>query len=128
MEEITLKDNVAAYRRLRLRPTRQVNVSGAATLPLIPMPGGGHSAIPIGFSPTASHWLAHPYGENATARAAAAMGTVMIVSIDSTIITSTIAEAAPDALLWQQMYVFRDQKDTLFMVRLAERSGCKVSR
>ena len=85
MEEITLRDNVAAYRRLRLRPVRQVNVSRAHVLPKIPLPGGGHSTLPFGLSPTASHWLAHPYGENATARAAAAMGTVMIVSIDSTI-------------------------------------------
>lgn len=62
----------------------------------------------------------------ATVRAAKAMKTVMIVSIDSSTLTDVLAQAEPDAILWQQMYIFGDLKDTLYMIDMAERTNCKA--
>src|SRR4051812_17327963 len=83
-DEVTLRDNVAAFRRWRLRPRMLVDVSEPSietTVLGIPV------SMPLLVAPTAFQRMCHPDGEPATARAAAAADTIMTLS--------TIATAAP---------------------------------
>ena len=66
-----LRDNLAAWDRYRLRPRVLVDVSAVDPSTTIL---GRPAALPIGIAPAALHGLAHPDGERATARAAAAAG------------------------------------------------------
>ncbi|HSN89080.1 MAG TPA: alpha-hydroxy-acid oxidizing protein, partial [Thermoanaerobaculia bacterium] len=76
-DEVTLRENRAAYDRLTLAYRVLVDVSrrdlSATVL-------GQPVAMPVLVAPTAFHRLAVPEGEIATARAAGAVGTVMILS------------------------------------------------
>lgn len=73
----SVKDNTAAYDRLRLRPRVCVNVTkvDASTECF-----GSKVAFPLGFSPAAMHKLAHKDGECGTSRAAAKFGINMLLS------------------------------------------------
>src|SRR3712207_6531044 len=87
-DERTLRDNVAAFTRHRLRPRVLVDVSAveASTAVL-----GGRVSMPVLVGPTALHGLAHPDGEQGAARAAAAAGTIFTLS---TLATSRPRECA----------------------------------
>src|SRR3954451_20966086 len=83
-DEVTLRDNVAAFRRWRLRPRMLVDVRAAA---IETTARGEPVSIPLLVAPTAFQRMAPPDGEIATARATAAAGTVMTMS--------TVATASP---------------------------------
>ena len=51
-------------------------------------------------------------GELATARAAAEVGTVYVVSMAATHSVEDVAAAAPDGARWAQMYMLRDRGRT----------------
>src|SRR5258707_435318 len=70
-DEVTLRENLAAFRRWRLRPRVLVDV---ATVDLATTLLGTPIAMPVGLAPTARQRLAHPEGERAVARAASAAG------------------------------------------------------
>ncbi|XVF25254.1 hypothetical protein REPUB_Repub13aG0197400 [Reevesia pubescens] len=74
-DEHTLKENVGAFHRITIRPRMLVEVSriNMATTVL-----GYKISAPIMIAPTGLHKLAHPEGEVATARAAAACNTIMV--------------------------------------------------
>ncbi|MFL6260156.1 MAG: alpha-hydroxy acid oxidase [Thermoanaerobaculia bacterium] len=121
-DEVTLRENRAAFDRLSLAYRVLVDVSRrdlAATVLGQPV------SMPILVAPTAFHRLATPEGERATARAAGAAGTVMILS---TLSTTPIEEvvAAASGPVWFQLYVYRDRKATEGLVRRAEAAGCRA--
>jgi isopentenyl diphosphate isomerase/L-lactate dehydrogenase-like FMN-dependent dehydrogenase len=105
-DEWTLRENVAAFERYRLRPRTLVDVSGvsAATTVL-----GSPVSMPLLVAPTALHRLAHPDGEPATARAAAAAGTIYTLSTLATSRPREVCAEAPRAPRWFQLYVLRDR-------------------
>lgn len=120
-DELTLADNVAAFRRLRLvyRVLRDLSDRTLATTVL-----GQSVSMPVLVAPTAFHRLADEEGEVATARAAAAAGTVMMLS---TLSTSTIeAVCGAGGAVWFQLYVYRDRGATRALVERAEAAGCKA--
>jgi isopentenyl diphosphate isomerase/L-lactate dehydrogenase-like FMN-dependent dehydrogenase len=65
--------------------------------------------MPVLVAPMAFHQIAHEEGELATAKGAAAAGTLMCVSTVATATPQDIAEAAPGAPRWLQIYVFQDR-------------------
>src|SRR3954454_4545268 len=73
-DEHTLRDHVAAFERWKLRPRMLVDVSGATIETNVL---GSPATRPLLISPTAFQRMPPPDGEPATARAAAAAGTVM---------------------------------------------------
>ena len=85
-DEITLRENHAAYDRipLRYRVLRDISRRTTATTVL-----GHQLSMPIIVAPTAFHKLAHPDGEVATVRAAGSAGTLMILSTLSTCLLYT---------------------------------------
>jgi 4-hydroxymandelate oxidase len=119
-DEITLRDNRAALERWKLQPRVLVDVSEVDTSTTVL---GTPVAAPILVAPVALQKLAHPEGEAATARAAAAAGTIMILSTSATMRPEPVAAAAPGSPRWFQIYVFRDRGVTQALIDEACASG-----
>jgi len=105
-DELTLRDNVAAFSRWQLQPRVLVDVSDVTTETTVL---GKKASMPLLVAPTAFQRLAHPEGELATARAAAAAGTVMCQSTLSSVTPAEVAAAAGGARLWFQLYWSTDR-------------------
>jgi isopentenyl diphosphate isomerase/L-lactate dehydrogenase-like FMN-dependent dehydrogenase len=67
--------------------------------------------------------MAHPDGELAMARGAAAAGTILTLSTLATATPSEVASAAPGAPRWYQVYVFKDRSITQALVDDAVNAG-----
>jgi isopentenyl diphosphate isomerase/L-lactate dehydrogenase-like FMN-dependent dehydrogenase len=120
-DELTLRDNVDAFRRWRLRPRLLVDVETCTTATTVL---GQDVSMPVLVAPVAFQRVAHPDGEVAMARAAMAAGTIMCLS---TITTSMPAEvAATGAPLWFQLYVFRDEGITRELIAQARDGGFRA--
>jgi 4-hydroxymandelate oxidase len=104
--EITLRDNEAAWKRLAIRPRMLVGV-GERDLGVELL--GRRRRHPILIAPTAFQRLVHRDGELATARGAAATHTIMCLSTLATTTPERMADAAPGAERWFQLYVLRDR-------------------
>ncbi|MBZ9750547.1 alpha-hydroxy-acid oxidizing protein [Deinococcus sp. HMF7604] len=121
-DALTLRENRAAYHRLRLRPRVLVDVSQIDTrtevlgLPL---------QSPIGIAPSAFHGLAHPDAELATARAAAAAGSVMTLSTFSNTSIEEVGAAAAGRL-WFQLYLCADRQLSRDVIARAEAAGARA--
>ncbi len=119
-DEVTLGDNVAAWRRWRLRPRMLAGVGEVDTSVELM---GGELAMPVLVAPVAYQRLVHEDGEAGMARAAAEAGTLMCLSTLATARPSEVAAAAPGARLWFQLYCFKDQGVTRALVDEAIESG-----
>jgi len=119
-EEITMRANVEAWQRYRLRPRvlRDMTDVQPRTTVL-----GTEIPAPILIAPTAMHRFVHHEGERATARAAARFGTVYVVSMAATTAVEDVAAVAPDAPRWAQMYVLRDRGRTRALAERARDAG-----
>ena len=105
-DERTLRENVEAFERQRLRYRVLVDVSASTTATSVL---GTELSMPVLVAPVAFQSLAHPDGEAGMGRAAAAAGTAMCVSTIATARPSEVAEAAPGGRRWFQLYCFRDR-------------------
>ncbi len=121
-DEVTLHANLAAFERVRLRPRVLVDVSSvnASTTVL-----GTSVSMPVLVAPTAYHCLACVDGECATAKAAGAANTLMVMSTLATRRLEDVAAAASGPL-WFQLYVYRDRSVSESLVRRAETAGFKA--
>jgi 4-hydroxymandelate oxidase len=127
-DEVTVRSNEAAFARIGLLP-RVLRGAGPAELETTLL--GCRLSMPVLIGPTAFHRLAHPEGERATARAAATTGTIMIVSMASTVAIEEVATAAREAAggetnLWFQIYLQPDLGFTESVIRRAEAAGCSA--
>ncbi|HXN65446.1 MAG TPA: alpha-hydroxy acid oxidase [Candidatus Acidoferrales bacterium] len=121
-DEITMRWNLEAYQRIKLKPHVLVDVSKIDTrVHLL----GQELAFPIILAPTAYHKLAHPEGELATARGAGAAHATMVVSTVATTSIEDIAKVATQPL-WFQLYVQRDRGFTRELVQRAEAAGVRA--
>lgn len=125
-DEVTLRDNRAAFERYKLRPRVMVDVSNRnlATQVL-----GQPLEIPLLIAPMAFQCLAHPEGEVATARAATSAGVGMVLSTLSTRSLEEVA-ASPEknsyAPQWFQLYIHKDRGLTRALVERAYTAGYKA--
>ena len=119
-DENTLRSNVEAWGRLTLRPRVCVDVGELSTETTVL---GEAVTMPILVAPTALQRMAHPDGELAMARAAAAAGTVMVCSTLASASLAEIAEAAPDGQRWLQLYLCRDRGVSFALVDQAVEAG-----
>lgn len=118
-DEWTLRENCAAFQRLSLRTSVLRDLSGGNTrLTLF----GRTFASPIFLAPVAYQKLFHPNGEMATALAASAAQTCMVVSTQASVSLEEIARQAT-APLWFQLYFQPDRGFTADLVRRAEAAG-----
>ncbi|XBI53702.1 hypothetical protein VPH35_035884 [Triticum aestivum] len=121
-DEHTLRDNIAAYGRILLRPRVLVDVSNidmSTNLLGYDMPS------PIIVAPTGSHKLANPEGEVATARAAASCNTLMVLSFSASCKIEEVASSC-NAIRFYQLYVFKNRDISATLVRRAESHGFKA--
>jgi 4-hydroxymandelate oxidase len=124
-DEVTLRDNRAAFERVRLRPRMLVDVSQRdLSLTLL----GRSLSMPILIAPMAFQCLAHAEGELATAIAAARLGTIMVLSTLSTVSLEDVATVAAQQVSgkagqWFQLYVHRDRGLTKALVQRAHDAG-----
>lgn len=121
-DEVTLRANRDTWERLWLRPRYLVDVS---RLDLTTTAMGIGLPFPVIIAPTGFQQLAHPEGERAMARAAAAIGTVMTLSTFSTVALEEVQAAAPGPK-WFQLYVHRDRGLTRNLVERAEAAGFRA--
>jgi len=121
-DELTLHANGAAFQRLSLRTSVLGDLSqGSTRLDLF-----GHALTsPILLAPVAYQTLVHPEGELATALAASAMQTGMIVSTQASMSIESIAQRTK-APLWFQLYIQHDRDFTAALVRRAEAAGYRA--
>src|SRR5215207_3137740 len=120
-DEVTLQGNRAAFDRWRLLPRvlRGLREVSTATAVL-----GQEIALPVLIAPSSLHRLCHDEGEQATARAAKAAGTIYTMSTAATI---AIEEVAPEAgPWWFQLYVFQDRELTRDLVERAVAAGASA--
>jgi 4-hydroxymandelate oxidase len=115
-DELTLRENVAAWAGWRLRPRVLAGLSewrtGVEVL-------GAELSMPVLVAPVAYQGLVDPEGEAAMARAAASAGTVMCLSTLATMRPRPVAEAAPGGRRWFQLYCFRDEGVTRALIEEA---------
>jgi 4-hydroxymandelate oxidase len=121
-DELSLRWNVEAFQRIRLRPRVLPDLQGTDTRSTL---FGAALAAPILLAPTAYHRLMHPEGEMATARGAAAAGVPYVVSTATTTPLEEIARAA-DGVRWFQLYPLSDRVRTRELVERAEGTGCRA--
>lgn len=118
---VTLRENRAAFNRLRLRPRILRDVSKVDTTTYVL---GEKVASPICIAPTAMQRMAHDTGECATAAAAAKSGTLMTLSSWSTTALEDVAKAGgPGGARWFQLYVYKDRVITTQLVKRALAAG-----
>ena len=110
-DELTLRDNVEAFRRWQLRPRVLVDVDTCTTATTVL---GHEVSMPLLIAPVAFQRVAHRDGEVGMARAAKAAGTVMCMSTMATATPAEIAETGVQR--WFQLYVFRDEGVTQELV------------
>jgi 4-hydroxymandelate oxidase len=118
-DEVTLRDNRAAYERLKLLPRvlRNISERSMATTLL------GHTfPTPLFIAPMASQRLAHPDGELGMVRAAGRHGVGMILSTVSSTLLEDVA-ANRSAPVWFQLYVYKDRAISESLIRRAEAAG-----
>jgi isopentenyl diphosphate isomerase/L-lactate dehydrogenase-like FMN-dependent dehydrogenase len=104
-DEVTLRDNVAAFDRRKLRPRVLVDVGEVSTATTVL---GAEVALPVLIAPLAMQRMAHPEGEEATARAAAAAGTIMCLASAATCPPRLLTEGTR----WFQVYVWQTRAKT----------------
>ncbi|CAB1119664.1 GOX/HAO [Ectocarpus sp. CCAP 1310/34] len=118
---VTLRENRAAFNRLRLRPRILRDVSKVDTSTTVL---GQKISSPICIAPTAMQRMAHDSGECATAGAAAKAGALMTLSSWSTTALEDVAKAGgPAGARWFQLYVYKDRKITEQLVKRALAAG-----
>ncbi len=118
-DEHSLRENRRAFSSFEFRPHCLVDVNERSTATTVL---GTEVTSPILVAPTGFQRLAHPDGELATARAAAAAGTIMVVSTFATCSLEDVAETGPGSR-WFQLYVHKDRGLTADLVKRAEAAG-----
>jgi 4-hydroxymandelate oxidase len=118
-DEVTLRENVAAWGRWRLRPRMLAGLSEWGTEAEVL---GAEVSMPILVAPVAYQRLVDPEGEVAMARAAATAGTVMCLSTLATSRPRDVA-AASTGRRWFQLYCFKDEGVTRALMEEAVDSG-----
>jgi 4-hydroxymandelate oxidase len=122
LDERTMVANESAYGRISLhhRILRAAVEPDLSTILL-----GQALSMPLLVAPVAFQRMAHPDGEEATARACADAGTVIVLSTTSNCSMAKVSTAAKGAV-WQQLYVMKDRSITSALVQGAEAAGCKA--
>ncbi len=126
-EEHTLCANHAAWQALSLWPRALQPLAGGNTRTTL---AGHEMAHPVWLAPVAMQKLAHPDGELASARAAAAQGAGFILSTHASTPVEKVAEAmlsqAGRGPLWFQLYWQPDRQHNLALVERAAVAGCEA--
>jgi lactate 2-monooxygenase len=118
--EATMRANLEAFDRRRLRPRMLAgNVKRELSVEIL----GTRSPAPFLLAPVGVLSIAHPEGELAVARAAAATGVPMILSSAASSSIEDVAAAMGDAPRWFQLYWVNDREICESFCRRAAEAG-----
>lgn len=118
-DEVALRNNRAAFARMRLKPRTLVDVSGRSQEIVL---FGEKYRMPIGIAPTGTAGLLWYEGEIALARAAAQAGIPFTLATGSmTAMEKVAAEAG--GKLWFQLYMWPDRSLSHKLVARAKAAG-----
>jgi 4-hydroxymandelate oxidase len=115
-----MRENRAAFERWVLRPRMLVDLSEVTTATTVL---GATASMPLLVAPTAFQRMAHPEGELAMARGAAATGTVLCMSTLATATIEDVASASGDGARWFQLYWSQDRGVVTDLLDRAAASG-----
>ncbi len=122
---VTLRETSEAYDEIKLKPAAEVDeeaFEGTKTTFL-----GQEINSPIGIASTAFHRMAHPDGEQATARAAQAVNeTPILLSSWATGSIEEVAENAPGCLKMFQIYMSKKETVNADLWRRCRENGYKA--
>ena len=118
-DEVALRNNRAAFERIKLRPRTLVDVSGRSQeITLF----GNKQKMPIAIAPTGTAGLMWHEGELALARAAAAAGIPFALATGSMTAMEKVADQA-GGKLWFQLYMWPDRSLSHKLVERAKAAG-----
>ncbi|KAF4345131.1 L-lactate dehydrogenase (cytochrome) [Fusarium beomiforme] len=123
-DEFTIRENNAAFQRIRFRPKVLVNVEKVdiSTTML-----GVRTSSPIYITATAHAKLGDPEGEVTLARASNKHDVIQMIPLYSSCPLDDFTNARdPDRTQWFQIYVKKDRNVTRKAVEAAEKRGCKA--
>jgi 4-hydroxymandelate oxidase len=123
-DEITLAENMAAFRRWRLVP--RVLAGDVSQVDLSVSANGTELQFPVAIAPMAVHRIADVDGELSSALAAAETGSAMVVAANASVAVEKIAEAHPTANLWLQLYNWPDRDALAALIARGEEAGVKA--
>src|SRR5688572_1647465 len=119
-QEVSLRRSREAWARVEFRPSVLRDVSSVDTgVDVL----GRRAALPFAFAPTGFTRLVHTEGEPAVARVAARVGIPYALSTMGTTSLEALAEAAPTARRWFQLYLWRDREASRDLVARALAAG-----
>ncbi|KAK7208162.1 putative mitochondrial cytochrome b2 [Myxozyma melibiosi] len=123
-DEITLRENHAAYHRIWFRPRVLVDVD---QIDLSTTMLGCKSSVPFYITATALGKLGNPEGEVVLTRAGHRENVIqMIPTLASCSFDEIVDAKQGDQVQWLQLYVNKDREITKRIVQHAEKRGCKA--
>jgi 4-hydroxymandelate oxidase len=119
-DEVSMAENISAWRGLRLRPRvlRDVTAIDMSTTIL-----GQRMPTPLMIAPTGRHKLFHPQGERATARGAAMANVPYVMASNSNILIEDVAAERKSAPQWFQLYYWPNRSDVEALIDRLARAG-----
>jgi L-lactate dehydrogenase (cytochrome) len=118
--EISVRRSREAFERVEFRPRVLRNVSAVDPSTTLL---GARAALPLVFAPTGFTRLMHTEGESAVGRVAARVGVPYALSTMGTTSLEALADAAPGARRWFQLYLWRDRQASAALVERASAAG-----
>ncbi|KAK9362563.1 FMN-dependent dehydrogenase-domain-containing protein [Lipomyces starkeyi] len=123
-DEITLRENHAAFHRIWFRPKVLVDVS---KIDLSTTMLGCPSSVPFYITATALGKLGNPEGEVVLTRAGYCENVIqMIPTLASCSFDEIVDAKQGDQIQWLQLYVNQDREITRKIVQHAEKRGCRA--
>jgi isopentenyl diphosphate isomerase/L-lactate dehydrogenase-like FMN-dependent dehydrogenase len=118
-DEVGLRNNRAAFERIKFRPHVLNDVSGRSTETTL---FGKPMAMPYAIAPTGAAGLTWYHGELELAKAAAAMKIPFTLATGSNTSMEQVAKEA-GGRLWFQLYVWHERELSYELIRRADRAG-----
>ncbi|MCT2223428.1 alpha-hydroxy acid oxidase [Microbacterium paraoxydans] len=118
--EQAARDNESAFARRRFVPSVTESAAGASLATRLL---GREHAMPIGIAPIGLTALMRAAGETDGVRAAANRNVPFVLSTMGTRSIEHVADAAPDARRWFQLYLRRDRAASLALIERAAVAG-----
>ena len=119
----TARENLLAFQRWRIVPRMLTDVSTPSYSARLL---GTDLNVPVLLAPVGVLQIAHPDGELAVARAAAAAGVPMILSTAASTAMEDVAAANGDGQRWYQLYWPKDRAVAVSLLGRAEAAGYRV--
>jgi lactate 2-monooxygenase len=119
----TARENLAAFRRWRIVPRMLTDVSTPSYRRIVL---GTELTVPFLLAPVGVLAIAHPDGERAVARAAAAQRVPMILSTAASATMEDVAEANGNGQRWYQLYWPKDRSVAASLLGRAQAAGYSV--